>query len=213
MLLGNERQAAASYAGRRRLGYRYAYRPRRRRRGRAWAAGGGMRRLARQPGRTAWLHDDYDADQLLQHAGWVDREERSGRVLPLHADARRAELPRPQQQRSDPKGKPAATWRQQHQFQKAQSACQHLLPSSGQLSPAQIQKWMNALSNFARCVRSHGVRNWPDPLAESDPGEPGTPGFPRDMPGVNQNSPQVESAMSACQHLLAGIGYGAGGYP
>jgi hypothetical protein len=99
------------------------------------------------------------------------------------------------------------------QFQKAQSACQHLLPSSGQLSPAQIQKWMNALSNFARCVRSHGVRNWPDPLAESDPGEPGTPGFPRDMPGVNQNSPQVESAMSACQHLLAGIGYGAGGYP
>jgi hypothetical protein len=114
MLPGNERQAAASYAGRRRLGYRYAYRPRRRRRGRAWAAGGGMRRLARQPRRTAWLHDDYDADQLLQHAGWVDREERSGRVLPLHADARCAELPRPQQQRSDPKGKPAATWRQQH---------------------------------------------------------------------------------------------------
>ncbi|MGH2842907.1 MAG: hypothetical protein ACRDKL_04900 [Solirubrobacteraceae bacterium] len=99
------------------------------------------------------------------------------------------------------------------QFQTAQSACQRLLPSSGQSSPAQIQQVMNALSRFARCVRSHGVSNWPDPLAESDPGQPGTPGFPRDMPGVNQNSPQVESAMSACQHLLAGIGYSSGGYP
>jgi len=39
--------------------------------------------------------------------------------------------------------------------------------------------------NFARCVRSHGVPNWPDPLAEPDPGQPGTPGFPRSMRGVN----------------------------
>jgi hypothetical protein len=99
------------------------------------------------------------------------------------------------------------------QFQTAQSACQHLLPSSGQSSPAQIQRVMNALSKFARCVRSHGVPNWPDPLAESDPGQPDTPGFPRNMPGVNQNSPQVESATTACQHVLAGIGYGSGGYP
>ena len=99
------------------------------------------------------------------------------------------------------------------QFQTAQSACQHLLPSSGLSSPAQIQRVMNALSKFARCVRSHGVPNWPDPLAESDPGQPDTPGFPRNMPGVNQNSPQVESATTACQHVLAGIGYGSGGYP
>jgi hypothetical protein len=72
---------------------------------------------------------------------------------------------------------------------------------------------MNAVSKFARCVRSRGVPNWPDPLAESDPGQPGTPGFPREMPGVNHESPQVETAMSTCQHLLARIGYGSGGYP
>jgi hypothetical protein len=99
------------------------------------------------------------------------------------------------------------------QFQAAQRACQHLLPNSGQSSPAQVQQVMNALSRFARCVRSHGVSNWPDPLAESDAGQPGTPGFPRSMPGINQSSPLVKSAMGACQHLLAGIGYGSGGYP
>jgi hypothetical protein len=99
------------------------------------------------------------------------------------------------------------------QFQRAQKACQQLLPNSGQSSQAQVQQVMNALSKFARCVRSHGVPNWPDPLRESDAGEPGTPGFPRDMPGINQNSPLVKNAMGTCQHLLAGIGYGSGGYP
>ena len=63
-------------------------------------------------------------------------------------------------------------------FQAAQKACQHLLPNSGQSSQAWDQKALNALWNFARCVRAHGVPNWPDPLAESDPGQSGTPGFP-----------------------------------
>jgi hypothetical protein len=98
-------------------------------------------------------------------------------------------------------------------FQAAQRVCQHLLPNSGQSSQAWDQMALNALWQFARCVRVHGVPNWPDPLAESDPGQPGTPGFPRNMPGVNLNSPQVKSAMDKCQHLLAGIGYGSGGFP
>jgi hypothetical protein len=99
------------------------------------------------------------------------------------------------------------------EFQAAETACQHLLPTSGQSSQSQDQQMMNAMLNFARCVRSHGVPSWPDPLAESDPGQTGTPGFPRSMPGINQNSPQVKSAMAACQHFMAGIGYGSGGYP
>jgi hypothetical protein len=99
-------------------------------------------------------------------------------------------------------------------FQAAQKACQHLLPSTGQSSQAWDQMALNALWNFARCVRAHGVPNWPDPLAESDPGQPGTPGFPRNFPpGINTNSPVVKNAMHRCQHLLAGIGYGSGGYP
>ena len=99
-------------------------------------------------------------------------------------------------------------------FQSAQKACQRLLPNSGQSSQAWAQMALNALWNFARCMRAHGVPNWPDPLAESDPGQPGTPGFPRTLPpGVNTNSPVVKNATHRCQHLLAGIGYGSGGYP
>ncbi|HEY2201909.1 MAG TPA: hypothetical protein VGH56_08470 [Solirubrobacteraceae bacterium] len=99
-------------------------------------------------------------------------------------------------------------------FQAAQQACQHLLPNSGQSSQAWDQTALNALWRFARCVRANGVPNWPDPLAESDPGQPGTPGFPRNLPpGINTNSPVVKNAMNKCQHLLAGIGYGSGGYP
>jgi hypothetical protein len=99
------------------------------------------------------------------------------------------------------------------QFQSAQNACQHLLPNGGQSSQASDQQTMNALYKFALCVRSHGVPNWPDPLAESDPGQPGTPGFPRNLQGINTTSPQVKAAMDKCQHLLAGIGYASGGYP
>ncbi len=99
-------------------------------------------------------------------------------------------------------------------FQAAQRACQHLLPNSGQSSQAWDRQTLNALWNFARCVRAHGVPNWPDPLAESDPGQPGTPGFRRQLPpGINTDSPVVKNAMHTCQHLLAGIGYGSGGYP
>jgi hypothetical protein len=97
-------------------------------------------------------------------------------------------------------------------FQAAQKTCQHLLPNLGQSSQAWDQHTMNALWKFARCVRSHGVANWPDPLAESDPGQPGTPGFPRQLPpGINTNSPQVKYAMDKCQHLIPG--YASGGYP
>jgi hypothetical protein len=98
-------------------------------------------------------------------------------------------------------------------FLVAQRGCQRLLPGSSQSSQVGVQQVMTALVNFARCMRSQGLTNWPDPLAESDPGQPGTPGFPRSMPDVNQDALQVEDATSRCQHLLAGIGYGSGGYP
>jgi hypothetical protein len=97
-------------------------------------------------------------------------------------------------------------------FETAQNACRRLLPNSGQSSQAWDQMMMTALWKFARCVRAHGVPNWPDPLAESDPGQPGTPGFPRNLPpSINANSPVVKGAMHTCQHLIPG--YASGGYP
>jgi hypothetical protein len=66
------------------------------------------------------------------------------------------------------------------QFQAAENACKHLLPTGGSLQqrevqcarnddcpPALLQQWLNAARKLARCMRSHGVPNFPDPSADS----------------------------------------------
>src|SRR5277367_1057027 len=62
------------------------------------------------------------------------------------------------------------------QYQAAQQACQHLLPTGGSLHqeehqcmqnsdcpPALVQQMMTGDMKLARCMRSHGVPNFPDP--------------------------------------------------
>jgi hypothetical protein len=95
-------------------------------------------------------------------------------------------------------------------FNAAQRACQHLLPATGgSLSasslqqchlagvcpPALVQQALDAGREFARCMRSHGVPNWPDPTIDSQ----GEPLFniyvPRPPP------PQVSTAINECERL------------
>ena len=77
-------------------------------------------------------------------------------------------------------------------FRAAQSACRHLLPNGGAgPNPAQVQ-YVRALSvNFARCVRGHGVPNFPDPASDGRIPDPATV-------GVDQGSPKFEAANQAC---------------
>src|SRR5260370_39112731 len=77
------------------------------------------------------------------------------------------------------------------QFQTAQSACAHLL----QPTQAQEQHVMSGMLAFARCMRTHGVPNWPDPTTDRN-----GPVF--DIPGIDPLSPQVSAAADACTHLL-----------
>jgi hypothetical protein len=84
------------------------------------------------------------------------------------------------------------------QMQSAQSACQHLLPKGGQPSPQQRAKAQDAAVHFAQCMRAHGI-NVPDPQVSTNGGlsikvGPGQ--------GTDPNSPQFQSAQSACQHFL-----------
>ncbi len=47
-------------------------------------------------------------------------------------------------------------------FQNADKACKHLLPNGGippKMTPQEQQKWLQ----WAACIRSHGVPNFPDP--------------------------------------------------
>ncbi len=77
-------------------------------------------------------------------------------------------------------------------FQAAQSACRHLLPNGGAgPSPAQVQLVRTLSVNFAGCVRSHGVPNFPDPASDGRIPDPATV-------GVDQGSPKFEAANQAC---------------
>jgi hypothetical protein len=83
------------------------------------------------------------------------------------------------------------------QYQAAQNACQHLLPNgAGGPTPAQVQQQRNSLLPYARCMRTHGVPNFPDPDSRGhlDVG-PGT-----DVP---VNTPQFQRAFGACKHTLS----------
>ena len=85
------------------------------------------------------------------------------------------------------------------QFPAAHRACQHLLPDAGQPTQAQVQQAWNDMRNFARCMRSHGVPNWPDPTPTSQQDQ--RPFF--SLPdSIDQNAPQITSKIPTCQHLL-----------
>jgi hypothetical protein len=83
-------------------------------------------------------------------------------------------------------------------FDAAVNACKHLLPAS-QAGPtaAEVQQVMNAMANVARCIRSHGVPNWPDPSLDV-----GRPTF--DIHDIDYRAPKISAAIHRCQHLMPG---------
>lgn len=53
-------------------------------------------------------------------------------------------------------------------FDAAVNACRHVLPPSPSgPTPAEVQRAMNGMQSFARCMHSHGVTNWPDPYLDA----------------------------------------------
>lgn len=88
-------------------------------------------------------------------------------------------------------------------YQAASSACRHLLPvgANGQLSAAETQQLLTGMRRFSQCMRSHGVPDWPDPTTDSA----GQPVFDITSHGITRSerhSPQVETTMTECRHLL-----------
>lgn len=96
------------------------------------------------------------------------------------------------------------------QLEAAQRACQRLLPATGgSLTASSLQQCylagvcpqalvrqaVNAGLQFARCMRSHGVPNWPDPTIDSQ----GRPVFNINVP--RSPPPQVSTAINECEGL------------
>jgi hypothetical protein len=74
------------------------------------------------------------------------------------------------------------------QFQAAAKACVALQPAGVAPNPGQQAQQLAANVKYAKCMRSHGLPDFPDP---------GTDGF-FDLQNINVNSSQVLAANKAC---------------
>ncbi len=72
------------------------------------------------------------------------------------------------------------------------------------MTQVQSQKDLNAMLRYGRCMRSHGVPNWPDPTYDSTAGW----GFNLvHVRGFDPNSAQINHKMDECDRTLPpGIG-------
>ena len=87
------------------------------------------------------------------------------------------------------------------QFQSALSACRKYMPGGGppQLTPAQRAERAKALTALAKCMRHHGVANFPEPNGQGD--------LPLDS--IDQLDPQsaaFQAAYKACWSLYPKVG-------
>jgi hypothetical protein len=100
------------------------------------------------------------------------------------------------------------------QFQTAQTACQGLRPTGGSLTQeadclqlgncpaAEVEQIRTAELGYARCMRSHGVPNWPDPTLDPQ----GMPVFDVTRAGIGRqflHSSLFMTPNAECQHLAA----------
>jgi hypothetical protein len=84
------------------------------------------------------------------------------------------------------------------QFQAAAKACVSLNPAGVAPNPAQQAKYLAAAVAYAKCMRSHGVANFPDP------GSDGSFNVGR----IDPTAPQVQSADKACARDGVGLNRG-----
>jgi hypothetical protein len=97
----------------------------------------------------------------------------------------------------------------------AQRACQRMLPNTGgsfqqqtqdcfeagDCPQALVQRILNVQRKYARCMRSHGVPNWPDPTIDSQ----GRPFFDVSKAGISEadtRSSQWTSSDRDCERLV-----------
>jgi hypothetical protein len=122
-----------------------------------------------------------------------------------------ATFPDPDSSGALPKGDARHFGVSSSELQAAQSACQSLLPntgsfdqqfgqcvSSGDCPQALVQQALTLMRNFAQCMRSHGVPNWPDPAI----GPSGAPLFNASGAGLSNqytHSAGFRSKVNECQ--------------
>lgn len=115
------------------------------------------------------------------------------------------------------------------EIQSAAPSCKKLLPRGAVQLPAGLQRKLDSQAlEYAACMRSHGVPDFPDPIIHGDsigfrvsaqavgaPAPQSSPGTasssggsgPKSSSGGNPGlPPQMQAANRACQHLMPGSG-------
>ncbi len=92
-------------------------------------------------------------------------------------------------------------------FQRAMQTCRSYLPNGGRPSAAQTAKVKAQALAMSRCMRSHGVPNFPDPTFQSGPnGGVGVGIRIGNTSGIDPNSPAFQAAQKACGSIFGGAG-------
>lgn len=87
-------------------------------------------------------------------------------------------------------------------FQSAMRACRSYLPNGGHPSAAQTAKMKAQALAMSRCMRSHGVPNFPDPMFRTGPGGGLAAGIRMTGTGIDPNSPAFQAAAKACGSIF-----------
>jgi hypothetical protein len=93
-------------------------------------------------------------------------------------------------------------------YNAARTVCEKLLPNGGQPTPAQQAQRQQQMLAFSKCMRAHGLKDFPDPTSGGIQIHV-TPGS-----DLNPNSQQFQKAQNACQGLIpfkSGSAKGGGG--
>ena len=80
-------------------------------------------------------------------------------------------------------------------FDAAAKACAKLLPGGGGPPPPPTAPQKQQALEFAKCMRTHGVPNFPDPTFSTNGSAPKTASR---LPGLNPNSPAFKQAVAEC---------------
>lgn len=89
-------------------------------------------------------------------------------------------------------------------FQSAQQACRRYEPIKGPPTTHMSAGALRKAFTFARCMRSHGVPNFPDPTQNASPNNGGHvvlalgDMFFEPGPGMDPKSPAVQQAIARC---------------
>jgi hypothetical protein len=90
-------------------------------------------------------------------------------------------------------------------FKAAEKACDSVRPKGPPPDPKQAAEAQQRSLAYSKCMRSHGIKNFPDPKFSGNSTELSLP------KGLNPNTPQFRAADTTCRKLMPGPDGGPGG--